>query len=125
MYVHKPSVLQLSESIEIKDVLTLGNHILELEVWPYSDVVSVVYRVISVSWVDHDDVVFVFIGIKVIHWVIVSSNMEEDVIEDNISEKNHASIFIACPPRRERVEGLSILVVVKIIVCNRIHNGDC
>jgi hypothetical protein len=70
----------------------------------------VVNRVFWTSVIDCQNVILVSKVCEVEHWIVIWDHVEEDVVKDDISEKDQGSLFEASPPRGETVEGFLVLL---------------
>ena len=96
------SRLWLREGREVKDVLSLGNHIVESEVWPRPYKYAIGDLVLSGRNDYHiPDVLQVC---SIILREIIQFCVEEDIVEPDISEEDDCPVFAGGPPRSKTKE---------------------
>lgn len=98
MNIYYFSGWQLREHKEVENVVSGGNQVLHLKVWSHSNEVGVVERVLIVSGVQYYSVILVVVLSQVELWVLVGFQVEEDVVEYDLSEEHDSSLLVASPP---------------------------
>ena len=110
-------ISQLGKCVEVEDVLTAGDQIVQCEVRSNTCEVTVVYRVAGVRRCQGDHIVLILPVCGVELWEVVEFHVEEDFVEDDLTKEYHRSLFKPRPPRHETKEHLLSFISHLYIAC--------
>jgi hypothetical protein len=94
----------LWKNIEVKDILSLRDQIIQCEIWSCSYEVPITSWVTYISWIHCNSVIIILPISEIELWEIINLHIEEDIIKDNISKEYYSSIFISSPPWFKAIE---------------------
>ena len=112
----------LREGIEVKDVLLLGNQVLQLELWSDSNIVGGVNWVIWIRWRNGNNVILVLVLCEIEHGEVIWHYIEKHAVENHISKANYRSLFKSSPPWSETIEWLLVFLNEVVVVWDTISD---
>lgn len=111
---------KLRKGKEIENIQLCRDQIVEGEVRSNSDVVLTFAIIAIISLVKGHYIVAIFPVGQEEHRIVISLHIEENVVQKDISNENHCSVFTSWPPRTETEERFLVLVCVALEVWNTI-----